>query len=365
MKRFILRLISIIIFSIFNGLIAFISCTLFYGIPSIIIILISTVLFYVLLKKVLIFVDSFCFSFDNNTILSNAKILFEKEEYLNQHDYADDIKQIEETASRNKEYQEIINSGGSVNLREKPLSKQDVIYRIPDYINLNLYESLLISNFSKVYDDIDSCEKESLEIAQRDNYHYSELYQLAKKKRELEFTISEYQVNKSFNKIVNKYYEKVKAEIESNILFPLNISKIEDKNRFIFKIVLAVLFLALSCSFACSFLFLHDTPKKQSQNNTANGSTYTVSDDEDYEAKYYEAQEKLDTAQETISDLRKEIYDSAERLDFYDSFIVFCDDNSNYYHKYDCDKWDNESFYAYNIENAEAQGYKPCPDCIK
>lgn len=52
-----------------------------------------------------------------------------------------------------------------------------------------------------------------------------------------------------------------------------------------------------------------------------------------------------------------------EKVDFFDENVVFCDDESNYYHKYECENWNRNSFYAYNTENAIYQGYKPCPEC--
>ena len=55
---------------------------------------------------------------------------------------------------------------------------------------------------------------------------------------------------------------------------------------------------------------------------------------------------------------------SAE-LDFYDRCIVLVADNgSKKYHKYDCYIFQNcDSFWAYNTEAAEANGYTACPQC--
>ena len=49
--------------------------------------------------------------------------------------------------------------------------------------------------------------------------------------------------------------------------------------------------------------------------------------------------------------------------DFYHSTAVICDDDSNYFHKYDCYRWNHNAFYIYNYENAVNSGYEACPEC--
>lgn len=73
-----------------------------------------------------------------------------------------------------------------------------------------------------------------------------------------------------------------------------------------------------------------------------------------------------------ISDLRFEkaklqgkCNSANEAYDFYHSYVAICDDDSDYYHTYECSDWKQDSFYLYNIENAESLGYKPCPKCHK
>lgn len=67
--------------------------------------------------------------------------------------------------------------------------------------------------------------------------------------------------------------------------------------------------------------------------------------------------------QETI-DLNKQLNKQEEKLNFFDEHVVFVIDGSRYYHIYDCKEWhDSSGFYAYNTENAEYQGYSPCPYC--
>lgn len=53
-----------------------------------------------------------------------------------------------------------------------------------------------------------------------------------------------------------------------------------------------------------------------------------------------------------------------EKADFLDERISFVVSNSNYYHTYDCDYFKG-TFWAYNTEAAEYEGYKPCPICHK
>jgi len=50
---------------------------------------------------------------------------------------------------------------------------------------------------------------------------------------------------------------------------------------------------------------------------------------------------------------------------FYYSHAACVNENSNYYHKYDCNKFDSSYFWIYNTEAAELKGYSPCPYCWK
>lgn len=57
---------------------------------------------------------------------------------------------------------------------------------------------------------------------------------------------------------------------------------------------------------------------------------------------------------------------NAEKLEFYDENIVFVeDDNTNLYHKYECDRFKGNYFWAYNVELAIYMEYQPCPICCK
>ena len=54
-----------------------------------------------------------------------------------------------------------------------------------------------------------------------------------------------------------------------------------------------------------------------------------------------------------------------EKIELLDSNIVFIeDDGSKRYHKYECDNFPGEDYWAHNVEYAKYRGYKPCPECI-
>ena len=51
-------------------------------------------------------------------------------------------------------------------------------------------------------------------------------------------------------------------------------------------------------------------------------------------------------------------------IEFFDTYIVFIeDDGTNLYHKYNCSKFVGNYFWAYNLEAAKNNGYKPCQQC--
>ena len=65
-------------------------------------------------------------------------------------------------------------------------------------------------------------------------------------------------------------------------------------------------------------------------------------------------------SQLTNIDDGNEYYYVKNKIQFFDDYIVIVPDNSKYYYSYDCyeQKYPTSSFYAYNVSNAEAQGYK-------
>ena len=51
-------------------------------------------------------------------------------------------------------------------------------------------------------------------------------------------------------------------------------------------------------------------------------------------------------------------------LTFYQRYAV-CTNGGKYYHKYSCPRIDeNKTFWIYNTEAAESDGFRPCPECI-
>lgn len=56
-------------------------------------------------------------------------------------------------------------------------------------------------------------------------------------------------------------------------------------------------------------------------------------------------------------------YDVQTEYKHFHNHAVMCSDWNNYYHSYDCSDWDTNGFYIFNTENAEHQGYRPCPRC--
>ena len=60
---------------------------------------------------------------------------------------------------------------------------------------------------------------------------------------------------------------------------------------------------------------------------------------------------------------KNKYYGIKDEYDFYNSHAVIIGDDDYFYHTYSCKYLDLRSFYIYNIENAKAQGYEPCPYC--
>lgn len=69
---------------------------------------------------------------------------------------------------------------------------------------------------------------------------------------------------------------------------------------------------------------------------------------------------------QNITSLKDELEICYIEIDFIDEFVVFVeDDGTNWYHKYQCSRFRADSFWAYNIDAALAEGYKPCPYCCE
>lgn len=83
----------------------------------------------------------------------------------------------------------------------------------------------------------------------------------------------------------------------------------------------------------------------------------------------YQFGTKADTESDPIQSnnvLEQESIQNREKLEFFDEFIVFVeDDNTDLYHKYECYRFRGEDFWAYNIDQADSLGYQPCPTCCE
>lgn len=99
---------------------------------------------------------------------------------------------------------------------------------------------------------------------------------------------------------------------------------------------------------------------------------------EEAEKEISSLQEKIDSNQNVIRDLRQQIdelesdyytlrgvaQDTAEASAMLNSSIGFIVDGSPYYHNYWCDTFQNaDEYWAHNIEYCAYIGYSPCPYC--
>lgn len=89
-------------------------------------------------------------------------------------------------------------------------------------------------------------------------------------------------------------------------------------------------------------------------------------------SKHLENEGLLETLLDNEIQTNKELRDkqsanlsAEEKADFLDENIAFCvDDDYVYYHTYDCDDFKNcDRYIAYNVYQAEAKDYAPCPKC--
>ncbi len=79
---------------------------------------------------------------------------------------------------------------------------------------------------------------------------------------------------------------------------------------------------------------------------------------------------KLNDRIEELEIENQQYYDywveSFEQIAFFDEFVVFVeDDGTNWYHKYECRRFTGNDFWAFNIDAAIIDGYKPCPFCCE
>jgi cell division protein FtsB len=81
-------------------------------------------------------------------------------------------------------------------------------------------------------------------------------------------------------------------------------------------------------------------------------------------SKNSELKRECSDLQSEIEELQAQLNQVPDKLKFYDAYIVFVEnDGTNLYHKYECDKFLGEDFWAYNVEQAIWRDYKPCHLC--
>ena len=117
----------------------------------------------------------------------------------------------------------------------------------------------------------------------------------------------------------------------------------------------------------------YDKTAAQKELETAKEQLQTLSDSvTDLTQQLEDANTELETAksqQQSLQDandsLTQENAAYADKIGFYDTYVVFVmlGSENKYYHKYDCKNFDKRNFVAYSTKLAEANGYSPCPIC--
>lgn len=78
------------------------------------------------------------------------------------------------------------------------------------------------------------------------------------------------------------------------------------------------------------------------------------------EADLLKVQGRLTTVEKRLEEAR--VYQ--EKAEFMDDHVVFVEDNrTGYYHTYSCEDFPKQKFWAYSRKLAEANSFKPCPNC--
>lgn len=127
-----------------------------------------------------------------------------------------------------------------------------------------------------------------------------------------------------------------------------------DKKRIV---LFATSIMSVTLTISIVFLGIAYVKKTTEIENLKNDIIASDKEFEEYKDDYYGISYQYDILKKDYDRIKDENV-------FYSSYIVFCDDASIYYHKYDCNIWDRNYFYAFNKEGAEHQGYYPCPNCF-
>lgn len=65
-----------------------------------------------------------------------------------------------------------------------------------------------------------------------------------------------------------------------------------------------------------------------------------------------------------VDDLKSDLSSQKSKIEFFDEHVVFVeDDGTKLFHKYECERFVGNYYWAYNVELARYNGYKPCSRC--
>lgn len=121
-------------------------------------------------------------------------------------------------------------------------------------------------------------------------------------------------------------------------------------------------------SFAGNFILCFTNIKLNKALEEAQSDSTTVSSlqksNNELSKEILELRAEIAGLKEDKSELQSQIREYTSEIAFYDEFVVFVeDDGTNLYHNYDCYKFKAEGFWAFNIDAAKDEGYKPCSLC--
>lgn len=75
-------------------------------------------------------------------------------------------------------------------------------------------------------------------------------------------------------------------------------------------------------------------------------------------------QKKNVALQGDVDDLKSDLSSQKSKIEFFDEHVVFVeDDGTKLFHKYECERFVGNYYWAYNVELARYNGYKPCSRC--
>ena len=148
----------------------------------------------------------------------------------------------------------------------------------------------------------------------------------------------------SYRAAVDEYYKQKAIEYAEQ-------KKAEEQKRKdkIKKLIKIGIIIILILSIVVGAIVYHNYAKKEAY-NTGHNAGYSKGYNRGYDKGYDEGYDKY-----------KEIKDE---YNFYHKYAVITTNAGKKYHKYDCYHIKNRSFYIYNIDNAKAQGYTACLDCL-